>query len=320
MMQMLRALADPSVVDIRLSLLIDGLDEYEGQQGDYEEMARLLCSMVNSSNIKICVSSRPLLAFEDVFGQYPGLRLQDLTYQDIKLYVSEKLGGHPRFQLLAARETEGAPALIEEVVAKANGVFLWVRLVVESLISGLRNRDGISDLQRRLFLLPSDLEDLYTHMMCSFEDFYMLKASETFQLVRAQRNRKPYSGSIPVGQEVFTIFALAMADSEDDSETFSRILNSPIGTVSLEEIDEVCCEMAARLKVRCAGLLELQGHQDSTTVGAIEKVHWQAKVQYLHRTARDYIERELVWQDLVSRTRGTSSMCITHFSDQVFFN
>jgi hypothetical protein len=53
------------------------------------------------------------------------------------------------------------PALVEEIVEKANEVFLWVKLVVQSLLAGLGNRDSITDLQRRLRELPSDLEKLY---------------------------------------------------------------------------------------------------------------------------------------------------------------
>jgi hypothetical protein len=40
--------------------------------------------------------------------------------------------------------------LIMEVVTKADGVFLWVSLVVESLLKGLGNRDEIEDLRERV--------------------------------------------------------------------------------------------------------------------------------------------------------------------------
>jgi hypothetical protein len=141
---------------VKLFLLIDGLDEYEG---NFEKIAELLCKLSTSANMKICVSSRPLLMFEDVFKGYPSLRLQDLTYQDIVNFVSDELGNYPRFRSLASKEPIRAPELLEEVVTKADGVFLWVHLVIQDLISGLANRDNISDLQRRLQLLPPKLEE-----------------------------------------------------------------------------------------------------------------------------------------------------------------
>jgi hypothetical protein len=289
-------------VNIRLFLLLDGLDEYEGQPEDYEEMTEFLCSMSTSPNIKICVSSRPLLVLEDAFRRYPGLRLQDLTYQDITQYVSDKLGNHPRFQLLSSKEPEKAPALLEEIVTKANGVFLWVKLVVRSLVAGLQNRDSIVDLQRRLFLLPADLEDLYSYMLSRIDSFYKLKACEMFQLVRAQRVRERNywpTATVQSTRDVFTIFALAMADNESPSQ----ILDAAIGSSPIDDILDACSEMESRLKVRCAGLLEVQ-HQDSK--GIVDKVRWDSKVQYIHRTARDYVESNSVWHDLISKTQGTA--------------
>src|ERR1700722_17397382 len=52
------------------------------------------------------------------------------------------------------------------------------------LVAGLENRDSISDLQRRLRSLPSDLEALYTHMVTLIDPFYLSKVSQIFQLVR----------------------------------------------------------------------------------------------------------------------------------------
>jgi hypothetical protein len=58
-------------------MLVDGLDEYEGDHG---EMAELIRMLAKSSNVKICVSSRPYLVFDDALQDCPGLRLQDLTH------------------------------------------------------------------------------------------------------------------------------------------------------------------------------------------------------------------------------------------------
>jgi hypothetical protein len=44
-------------------------------------------------------------------------------------------------------DTEYADNLTREIVTKASGVFLWVKLAVHSLLDGFTNRDCISDLQ-----------------------------------------------------------------------------------------------------------------------------------------------------------------------------
>jgi hypothetical protein len=70
------------------------------------------------------------------------------------------------------------------VVSKASGVFLWVRLVVVSLLAGMRHGDRFSDLQRRLDLLPDRLEDLYMKILQSLDPFYLEHAAQLFGLVQ----------------------------------------------------------------------------------------------------------------------------------------
>jgi hypothetical protein len=67
-----------------ICLYVDGLDEYEG---DHMVIATLFKRIVVSSNVKVCVSSRPLLTFSDSFKDSPSLRLQDLTEKDITYYI-----------------------------------------------------------------------------------------------------------------------------------------------------------------------------------------------------------------------------------------
>ncbi|KAE9367301.1 hypothetical protein N431DRAFT_494351 [Stipitochalara longipes BDJ] len=125
-------------------LFINDLDEYASDPME----AVTLFKLAISKNIKICLSSRPWVVFEDAFSECPQLKLQYLTAGRMKrLYDSQPL--------------EGAK-LVQEIVEKAAGVFLWVRLVVSSLLHGLMNRDKIADLQRRIRLLPSELESLFT--------------------------------------------------------------------------------------------------------------------------------------------------------------
>ena len=44
-----------------------------------------------SINVKICVSSQSLLVFEDAFACYPSLKLQGLTFRDVRNYVHNRL-------------------------------------------------------------------------------------------------------------------------------------------------------------------------------------------------------------------------------------
>jgi hypothetical protein len=291
------------VVPVEMCWFIDGLDEYEG---DHEEISELFRAAATSNHkIKICISSRPLLEFEDAFRSCPGLRLQDLTFRDINKYVSDKLANNPRYQKLAesANNKQAAEHLIHEIVTKANGIFLWVTLVVKSLLTGLGNRDGIKDLQRRLRLLPSDLEALYAHMLSRIEPFYQEKASEMFQLIRASRQFKPIHHAVIHRQ--MTLFALALADEDD----YELAISTQAKPWELAHIQERCEIMAARLKCRCAGLLEIQEFDpasQSTSQVNTPTVRPASKVQYLHRTVKDYLEKPDIWSRILAYTAAST--------------
>jgi hypothetical protein len=180
LMQAFTNLIQQTAYPLKMCLFIDGLDEFEG---DHREIASLFTKLADSSNIKVCVSSRPELPFQDAFSSFPNLRLQDLTYIDIRRYVNETLNTNSRYQQLTIDEPLAAPELECEIISRADGVFLWVRLVVKSLLNGLGNRDDIDDLQRRLEILPRDLEGLYHHMLSRIDPFYMGKAARMFQVV-----------------------------------------------------------------------------------------------------------------------------------------
>jgi hypothetical protein len=133
----------------------------------------------------MCVASRPWLEFEDAFHRFSSLHLEDLTAPDIHLFVSEKLHGSGMFISLERLQPQKAKHLIAEVTGEASSVFLWVRLVVLSLLEGLRDGDNITDLQDRLNLLPTDLEDSFSKILDRLNHPYFEQASKFFQLIWA---------------------------------------------------------------------------------------------------------------------------------------
>ncbi|KAF8851978.1 hypothetical protein BDZ45DRAFT_600666, partial [Acephala macrosclerotiorum] len=178
--EMFRALLNQKMCDIKICLLIDGLDEFDG---DHDEISTFFNEVASFPGIKVCLSSRPWPVFEELFLDCPKLRLQDLTHRDIKHYVSDKMRRNAAFQRLGMEEPKEAPALIEEIVEKAKGVFVWVKLVVQSLLNGLRNQDELSDLKSRLRNLPEEIKPLYRQLLKLVEPLYVPWASRAFQIV-----------------------------------------------------------------------------------------------------------------------------------------
>ncbi|RDW92277.1 hypothetical protein BP5796_01671 [Coleophoma crateriformis] len=263
---------------MKVCIFLDGLDEYKG---DHELIANFFHETTKSApNIKICVLSWPLLGFGGIVAGLPCLRFQDLSFQDIKFYVNENLSKHREFRQLLENEPIQATLLVKDIVNRANGVFLWVRLVVKSLREGLGNYDHLADLQDRLDELPRYLEQLYEHTLGLAHKIYKPHAYRIFQIVRAAKKQ----GTIIRHKEgeygPLTTIALSFAAEE----TTSIYGNPLIRNLDPAYIKERCERIEGVLKTWCAGLLKVQ-----TPYNTMHK-HWKRRVQCLHRTARDYLE------------------------------
>jgi len=283
------------IVSLKLCFFIDGLDEYEG---DHEEMAELLKQVALSPHVKFCLSSRPWIIFEEAFQGLPTLRLQDLTVRDIKVYVADKLEGHSHMHQLSRSEPERASELVADIVTKASGVFLWVVLVVRDLLGGLRNRDDISDLQKRLEALPSELEKLYTHMLGHVDPLYQEQASRTFQIFRILSERED--------GKAFLLTALFLDIAIISTQEMS--IAAKLEPISREEIEQKTQHLDWHLKSRCEGLLEIHFGTQPIEYNCQEPYYVNipcGRVNYLHRTVRDFLESEPVKTRMLQHTART---------------
>jgi hypothetical protein len=270
---------------LRFCLFVDGLDEYNGDPFDIID---LFMRISQFPNVKLCLSSRPLYDFVKSFRAFPTLRLQDLNSHDIKQYVDDKLGANHQMQELQRKEPEQAPKLSQEIIDKADGVFLWVRLVVFSLLRGLRNSDQVSDLQRRLRILPPSLEDLFSHILDHLEPVYLEQSSRIFQIFTASHLTK---GNLIECN--LTSLELSFAEETDAQ----RLLRSPASPLTDHERISRIELVDIWLVTRCGGLIEANKPSNSEDINR--------NLSYLHRTVRDYLEVPQIWTRIMGLTRGS---------------
>jgi len=287
----LRVLSNQAVLPLKSCFIIDGLDEFDDDDSDHEELGNLLKDITGSKHIKICLSSRPLIVFEDLFGACPHLKLQYLTFRDIERYVHDKFHSSSAFLKLASKEPVAAPRLLNEIVGKADGVFVWVRLVVQSLLQGIRNRDDIADLSERLRRLPRELKPLYNRLLMLIEP-YERWASQAIQIMRHNRyicNSSSEGLGVNLRAPAITISEFSLAMNE-------KIPQSSLENMRFENLQLLCEETSTRLTARCAGLLEVPG---PSALGP------RSRVDYFHRTAKDFLQSSEVWTQLLSETADT---------------
>lgn len=268
----MRRLISQNEIPLKLCLFVDGLDEYEG---DETEIAELFAQFSTTNRVKCCVSSRPHKPFLDAFCNVPRMRLQDLTYQDIQRYVSDKLGADAKMRQLAITRPHDVRDLINEIVSSASGVFLWVRLVVASLLRGLGNDDEIEDLQARLRVLPKDLESLYRHMIMRVDEVYQQESSRMFLLVGTATSPRwdDVSGVVPLS-------ALALRFAVEDHKTLA--LTAPMHFADKDTTTSWSKAVISKLITRCGGLLEAHINRYGPE---------RADITFMHRTVKDFLEK-----------------------------
>ena len=261
----LRAIVFDPESKVRFAFYIDGLDEYEGDDAARSAIIDLFQDIASTDCSKLCISSRPWLIFEDAFERGPSLRLEELTQNDVTRYITDKLGGNLKFRRLSASHPTECTALIRTIVDKAAGVFLWVFLVVRLLSQGFQNEDDIVDLQRRLDLIPSDLEDFFARMIGTLDSFYLEQAARLFKIALTAET---------------TVTLLTYAYTQERDPEYA--IKAKVKHLPQEEGVERLMSMKRLLNSRCKGLLE--AHEEEA--GGI---FVSPTVHFLHRTARDFL-------------------------------
>ncbi|KAL8366428.1 hypothetical protein RB595_004960 [Gaeumannomyces hyphopodioides] len=173
----------------RIFILVDGLDEYDGEP---THIAKVIHTMASSPDIKICCASRPWRPFELSFKSAFGIiRVHDLTQKDIQLYVQDSFNQNGDYLKLSAKTPQEAQELMDAVTSRAEGVFFWAFLVVRSLIRGLDGNDSIKILHQRLNLLPTDLDAFLERILVSIDPVYQDKVADVINCLLAADKALP---------------------------------------------------------------------------------------------------------------------------------
>jgi hypothetical protein len=215
-------------------------------------------------------------------------------------FVHGELSTHHLMTRLIRQFPCKAPQLASDIVEKAEGVFLWVKLVVRLLIEGLENGDNLDELETRLTALPSDLKALYERMFGKMSIEYQKQASLLFQL-------KEKWLSLVTDRPLPALVLWHAINSP------LAVFDQPTAPMACETYDWNMDSLVKRIQSRCCGLLELRyvgktldGLSSIITAGecvSIEKMEILV-VTYLHRTVHEFLTVQEVWQDICRLTNG----------------
>ncbi|KAL8855295.1 MAG: hypothetical protein Q9178_008059 [Gyalolechia marmorata] len=281
-----------------ICIFVDGLDEFDHGE-DVDNLLDLLETLASLGKVKICVSSRPENYIIKRMSKYSRIRLQDLTEDDIRICIRDSLH-HARIRCSPTTvDNERIGEIVSVMTVKAEGVFLWVFYALSSLIRGMRNEDSFRELLDRIEQLPSGVYQLYSQMWYRNEDqqHYRDEAAIYFS----------YGNFYPL-----SVFQLLVAMDSSLQGDYIEKLKPHTAT----ELERQCQRLFDRIHTVCAGLLEVVTEEDSSrsvegsrvnsavrdedpmatdpitddgSCPVILKFYCKSRIQFLHRTARDFI-------------------------------
>ncbi|KAF5633316.1 uncharacterized protein FTJAE_7213 [Fusarium tjaetaba] len=273
-------------------IFLDGLDEakeFEDLPFGDNQNTQVIYDLLKLDNIKLCASSREEDPFIRFFAGQPRLRTHRLNENDIRHYAKNRLElsglcSHHRFRLLLT------------VVQKANGVFLWVVLVVKSLNQAIRS-GGTNEFEERLAQTPSDLHDLLVDMWSRPGDeaklsTYELDASRIFNLVltATKIGVSGYTDSSEMIPFHWMRSTLVMATALEDKPFLSVLRES--GQIQVQELLARCARVQDRLRLVCRGLLEVTTPEDVDRPCAGNEALYKyslRRIDFIHRCAFDFM-------------------------------
>ncbi|RYP03939.1 hypothetical protein DL764_004773 [Monosporascus ibericus] len=265
----------------RFCYFVDGLDEYDGDALEHRKLAEKLMAWANSRAVKVVCSARPHTVFLDLFNRASlNISFHQLTRSDIRDFAKSQFEtylGAP--ELREAKET--CLDITEDIVSRADGVFLWASLVVRSLINGALEHENGECLRKRLQDCPDNLNSLFCNMLDKIDSSPWNRQCSNTVLYLATHN--PFDR--PLNALIYSW--LPEVDwFRGESGTRKFPFSSKQRPLSEKEILQRHDYVRSLLHRSTHGLLEMV--EVSETIP-----FFKYRVDFFHRSVRDYLREAL---------------------------
>lgn len=283
-------------------VLVDALDEHL-PSARHDNLLMAIRKLESMPNVRLVVSSRREPIFERHLADCRNLRLEQLTALDIRRFAMGSLKQSVDSNFDSDASTELLKSLVDTIVERADGVFLWARLAIDSVKRGLIDNNTEDQLQERLEDMPTELSDYLASIWKRLGDdkkIYQARAANVFSLILSEAWNSPpwplinanrmwssrgrFDGSEP------DLLSLSFALAPEDACSFVNE-QQHFGTQALLQRTKRCRQMVLS---HCAGLVEIvHEEQDTASDGCFDIgakfPSPDGTCRFIHRTARDFL-------------------------------
>lgn len=255
-----------SKVPLRILLFLDALDEFDGEPQTIADFVKDLVRprAGSATEFKICCSSRPWNVFLDAFSDVVGCKVHEHTREDIQRFVDGRFESNTRMREMMEREkrsdNDTIQTLKDDLSTRAEGVFIWVRLVLDELLKACTDGAMPEELIQAFSSFPDDLDKSYQRLIDRIPLDYRF---ESYIMIEIVLRSKDSFGLRDLG------LALLCALGSSPSDAAKRLPSDPYA-------EEFLIATRRRLQSRCGGMLEVLEN---------------TRVQFMHQTAKEFFNR-----------------------------
>ena len=287
---LLRERAESGVV----CLFLDGLDEIEAAE-DRESLLDHIGVLLTIPDVKLCLSSRFESPWINELQSWPSFRLQDLTRADISDYVQARLRKAWFRDARSRVPNEQYEDIVKSIVSRAEGVFLWARLAVTSL---LNTTSGASwgELAERVDALPAGIAELYEDMLRRRNDTASVveEAASYLKLCLDPWGfRRRRIQNFNYGYEPGIHVCLVLRDRcFEQKARGQRVIDN-------QELRLVCKRLRTRIRDICGGMISF------TNRSAENSEFPRVSLKFHHRSVLDFLTDNVAGKTLLQKTSIT---------------
>ncbi|KAK4627050.1 hypothetical protein CLAFUW4_03985 [Fulvia fulva] len=239
------------------------------------DLVKRLQQLVNAELAKICVASRELQVFRRAFDRDAHhMTLDNITLDDIDKYVQSRLES---FQCSLSKDEK--EELGREIRIRAEGVFQWVKLVVNLLRKGLTHSDNLKTLRDRLNSCPKDIMALYRRIFADIETLYRPHTAMVLLSLRLS------------GDQAIPLLWLAFLEDYIDDNDFA--IKMPLRPFNENDM-AACYDLARqRAKIWCGDLVSADSANNEDL--PLFCMTWRdglatTALSLAHRTCHDFLD------------------------------
>jgi hypothetical protein len=285
--------------DKRFYFFIDGLDELQPER-DHILVSKALNRLSSHINVKLVVSSRPWAAFErNLEHDNRIFTMQENNRLAIIRYIRNELDTHSTDEAFTQvawdcinENPDGCPPihhhgeahdLAARIARRANGVFLWVVLVMKAVCWHIALRCPVSVLNSYVDKLPTELGDYFQSMI--FKRIHDSMLSETAMAL---------SIALTDPSNITLSHYALLCKYKDTGVPWLTdpdfASNMPCTTITPAEVTAISRRTINFLRVSCRDILNCR-MPDPTEPGRrwFHIIIDRAPVDFVHRTMFDYL-------------------------------